>query len=251
MCACVCMRVWCSHVWMWAYTWCGTHVEVRVHPQMAVLIFNLVWSKVSVIIWLCVPCQEPRAPGNSPISASHYPCRSAGITHPVFTWLLGSQTPFLTVEWQVFYLLSHLPSPNITFLSPTLVLKSQITLLKLYIYPYILYWLLFYILLSFRFCAKIKSGLWYLDVAQWSNASVLTWVLGSVLSPGKWGGVVTALKYLITVCTVTFIGQLPFVCYCVPFSSGHELPRSLSIWESLSRLHFLVDSFTSYSVPSY
>lgn len=113
-----------------------------------------------------------------------------------------------------------------------------------------IYFILIVILYTFRFCAKIKSDLWYLDVAQWSNASVLTWVLGSVLSPGKWGGVVTALKYLITVCTVTFIGQLPFVCYCVPFSSGHELPRSLSIWESLSRLHFLVDSFTSYSVPS-
>lgn len=142
------------------------------------------------------------------------------------------------------------PQPQHYFSVTNAWLKSQITLLKLYIYLYILYWLLFYILLSFRFCAKIKSDLWYLDVAQWSNASVLTWVLGSVLSPGKWGGVVTALKYLITVCTVTFIGQLPFMYYCVPFSSGHELPRSLSIWESLSRLHFLVDSFTSYSVPS-
>lgn len=223
----------------------GTHVKVRIHPLMAVLIFSLVWSKVSVIIWLCVPGQEPRAPGSSPISASHYPCRSAGVTHPAFTWLLGSRTPFLTVEWQVFYPLSHLPSPNIYFSVTNACVKiTNYPFKVIYLPIYFILIKIFCILLSFRFCAKIKSDLWYLDVAQWSNASVFTWVLGSVLSPGKWGGVIPALKYLITVYTVTFIGQLPSVCCCVLFSSGHELPRSLSIWESLSHLHFLVDSFT-------
>lgn len=89
------------------------HREVKSQADVSVLIFHLVWEKVSLIL----ASVYARLAGlwtswNSPVSTSHL-IVILGYRHTIisgFKWVLEIRTQVLTLVWQVLYPLNHILS---------------------------------------------------------------------------------------------------------------------------------------------